>query len=93
MTRRRHPLAWTVVLWTTAVIIVAVVMAVVALVSFNAADQRCFMDYPSAPCPGPDDPALTWLRIAFFGMPAVWLVGVLVAIVYQIRRASEKPAP
>ena len=89
---RRHPLAVRLVLWTILVVVVAFVMAVGALFAFNAADQICFMGYPSAPCPGPDDPALTVLWIAFFGMPAIWLVVVIVLIVYQIRRAGRKLA-
>ena len=89
--RRRHGFALAVVLWTIAVAVVAVVLAVVALVSLDAANQRCFMDYPSTPCPGPDDPAILWIWIAFFGMPAVWVVGVVVAFAAKIRRAGQTP--
>ena len=89
---RRHPLAVRLVLWTILVVVVAFVMAIGAVVAFNAADQRCFLDYPNTPCPGPDDPALLVLELSFFAMPAIWLVGVIVLFVYQIRRAGRKLA-
>jgi len=44
------------------------------------------MDYPAVPCPGNDDPAVTALTIAFFGLPGVWLVGLVVAVVVRLRR-------
>jgi hypothetical protein len=91
MMRRRHGFALAMVLWTLAVVIVAAVMAVAALVSLDAANQRCFFDYPASPCPGQDDPALVWIWIAFFGMPAVWVVGVIVAFAAKIRRAGQTP--
>ena len=89
---RRHPLAVRLVLWTILVVVVAVAMAIGAIGALNAADQRCFFEYPQTPCPGPDDPALTVLWVALFGMPAIWLVGVIVLFVYQIRRAGRKLA-
>ena len=88
----RHPLAVRLVLWTILVVVVAFAMAVGAMFALNAADQRCFFEYPATPCPGPDDPALLVLMLAFFGLPAAWLVGVIVLVVYQIRRAGRKLA-
>jgi len=88
----RHPLAVRLVLWTIMVGVVAIVMAIGAVFVLNAADQRCFFEYPQTPCPGPDDPALLVIQLAFFGMPAIWLVGLIVLFVYQIRRTGKKQA-
>jgi len=52
-------------------------------------NRPCFFNYPLVPCPSNDDPALTRLTFAFFGLPALWLVGLAFALLkYSRRRRS-----
>ncbi len=86
---RRHPWAWSVAAWTAAALGTALGVALWALLSLDAAQQRCFMNYPAVPCPGPDDPAITALWISFFALPAVWLAGIVgLALARPRRRRS-----
>ncbi len=73
-TRRRF--AWAVVLWTVLLAVVAVLAALEAMSTLYAGQQACFFGYPAVPCPGADDPAVARLTFAFFGVPAIWLVGL-----------------
>ena len=75
------------VLWTLALLVVAVLVAVQAMVSLDDAQQACFFGFPSVPCPAGDDPRVAQLTFAFFGIPLVWLVGLgLAALVWAVRR-------
>ena len=74
-------------LWTLALLVVAVLVAVQAMVSLYDAQQACFFGFPSVPCPAGDDPRVAQLTFAFFGIPLVWLVGLgLAALVWAVRR-------
>lgn len=75
----RISFAWAVALWTLSTLLAAVLLAAQAVASLYAADQACFFNYPSVPCPGADDPAYARLTFAFFGVPLIWLVGAVVA--------------
>jgi hypothetical protein len=67
-------------------------MVVQAVVSLYAAQQACFFNYPSVPCPSGNDPALVRLTFAFFGVPLVWLVGIGLAVLGRaLRRWSGRP--
>jgi hypothetical protein len=68
------------VLWTLSLVAVAVLLAVQAAWSLYAAQQACFFSFPAVPCPGGDDPAVAWLTFAFFGVPLVWLGGIVLAV-------------
>jgi len=75
------------VLWTMALLVVAVLVAVQAMVSLADAQQACFFGYPSIPCPAGDDPRVAQLTVAFFGIPLAWLVGLgLAALAWAVRR-------
>jgi uncharacterized membrane protein YidH (DUF202 family) len=80
MRRIRGRLARGLVLWTLFLIVVAVLLAAQAIWSIYNAQQACFFNYPSVPCPGADDPASARLTFAFFGVPLVWLVGIGLAV-------------
>ena len=74
-------------LWTLALLVVAVLVAVQAMVNLYDAQQACFFGFPSVPCPASDDPRVAQLTFAFFGIPLVWLVGLgLAALVWAVRR-------
>ena len=81
------------VLWTLFLGVVAVLMALQAVWSLYAAQQACFFNYPSVPCPSGNDPALVRLTFAFFGVPLVWLIGIGVAVLGRalLRRRSDRP--
>jgi hypothetical protein len=78
-----------VALWTLALLVVAIVLAVIAVTSLMDAQQRCFFEYPSVACPDGEDWRVGLLTFAFFGVPAPWLVGAVVAIVG--RAVAKRP--
>jgi hypothetical protein len=78
------------VLWTLALLAVAVLVAVQAMASLNDAQQACFFGYPSVPCPESGDPSVARLTFAFFGIPLVWLVGIGgAALAWALRRRGD----
>ena len=70
-----------VVVWTFVLLLVAIVLAVSAVASLLDAQQACFFGFPSVACPDGQDWRVRLLTFAFFGVPLIWLVGVVVAIV------------
>ena len=72
--------------------IAAIVLAIVAAASLVDAQQACFFSYPVDPCPAGDDWRVGLLTFAFFGVPLIWLVGVVVAVVGRavVRRRRER---
>ena len=93
MRRMRGSLVRGLVIWTLVLVVVAVLLTLQAVWSLYAAQQACWFNYPSVPCPGGDDPALARLTFAFFGVPLVWLVGIGVAVLGYalLRRRSARP--
>ena len=92
MRRMRGSLVRGLVLWTLLLLAVAVLMALQAVVSLYGAQQACFFNYPSVPCPGGNDPALVRLTFAFFGVPLVWLIGIGLAVLGRtLLRWSDRP--
>lgn len=82
--------------WTALLAVAAVLLALQAVVSLYDAQQRCFFDYPAVPCPPGDDPRVAQLTFAFFGVPAIWLAGVvLTGVVWAVwrRRGGRDRAP
>ena len=70
-----------VVLWTLALLVVAIAFAAFASASLVDAQQRCFVEFPSVACPDGQDWRMGLLTFAFLGVPLIWLVGLIVAIV------------
>jgi hypothetical protein len=93
MERIRGSLVRGLVLWTLFLLVVAVLLALQAVGSLYVAQQDCFLNYPSVPCPSGNDPALARLTFAFFGVPLVWLVGIGLAVLGRalLRRRSARP--
>jgi len=93
MRRIRVSLVRGLVLWTLFLLVVAVLLAVQAVRSLYGAQQACWFNYPSVPCPGGDDPALVRLTFAFFGVPLAWLVGIGLAVLGHalLRHRSARP--
>jgi hypothetical protein len=75
------------VAWTLLMLAIAIVVAAQAIYSLYEGEQACFFSYPVVPCPASDDPAVTRLTFAFFGVPVIWLAGIgLVALAWAWRR-------
>jgi ribose/xylose/arabinose/galactoside ABC-type transport system permease subunit len=68
------------VLWTLAMLVVAIGVAIFASASLVDAQQRCFIEFPSVACPDGQDWRVGLLTFAFLGVPVVWVVGLVVAI-------------
>ena len=93
MRRMRVSLVRGLVLWTLFLLVVAVLLTLQAVGSLYLAQQACWFNYPSVPCPSGDDPALARLTFAFFGVPLMWLVGIGLAVLGRalLRRRSARP--
>ena len=80
--------------WTVLMLVVAIVMAVQAAASLVDGQEACFFGYPAVACPSSDDPAVARLTFAFVGVPAIWLVGIGVAVLSSAwsrrRRAPDR---
>jgi hypothetical protein len=72
--------------WTLGAFAVSVVIAIAATTSLADAQQACF--FGPDPCPARDDPRLAWLVVAFFVVPVVWLLGLLLLAVRAMMRGS-----
>ncbi len=83
-----------VVLWTLGMLVVATVLAVVAMVSLVQAQQACFVEFPSVPCPDGQDWRVGLLTFAFVGVPLIWVVGFVGAFVGRsvAERRRERPS-
>ena len=81
-----------VVLWTVVLVVVAIVLGVSAVASLVDAQQACFFGFPSVACPDGQDWRVGLLTFAFFGVPLIWLLGVVVAIAGRAvaRRRSDR---
>jgi hypothetical protein len=77
--------------WTIALAVLAIVLALDAVMELLHADDACF--FQVGPCPEFGDANHVRLAIAFFGIPLVWLVGVLVGAVARAiaRRGRTTP--
>jgi hypothetical protein len=80
MGRIRGRFARGMLLWTLSVFVLAALLAAQAIASLLAAQQRCFFYYPQVPCATGNDPAVTRLTLAFFGLPVLWLAGICLAV-------------
>ena len=69
-----------VVLWTLALLVIEIGLAVFAAASLVDDQQRCFIGYPSVACPDGQDWRVGLLTFAYIGVPLIWLVGLVVAI-------------
>jgi len=69
------------VVWTLGAFVVGVVIAVAATASLAQAQEACLMAYPAVPCPDASDPRVAWLTFAFFGVPLIWLLGLMLLAV------------
>ncbi len=81
MSRAQRRIVWGVGLWTVLLLAVAILVAGEAMASLYSGQQACFFNFPAVACPGGDDPAVARLTFAFFGVPAIWLLGIILAIV------------
>ena len=83
-----------VALWSLALLALAIVLAVTAVAGLIDAQQACFFGFPSVECPDGQDGRVSLLTFAFFGIPLIWLAGVVVAIVGRAvatRRNERRP--
>jgi hypothetical protein len=90
----RSPWTRALLVWTVVLLAAAILVALDAMIGLYRADQACFFQYPVVPCPQAGDPLLFRLDFAFFGIPLIWLVGVLLGVVGRaLARRSRTDAP
>jgi hypothetical protein len=77
--------------WTIALAVLAFVLAVDAVMGLLRADDACF--FQVGPCPEFGDANHVRLAIAFFGIPLVWLVGVVVGAVARAMARRGRTTP
>lgn len=68
-------------LWSVALLVLAIILALGAVLSLIDAQQACFFGYPSVACPDGQDWRVGLLTFAFFGVPLIWFTGVVAAII------------
>ncbi len=91
MKSKRRRVVGGMVLWTLLLLAAAILVAGQAMFSLYGGQQACFFNYPAVACPGGDDPAVGRLTFAFFGIPAVWLGGLIVGFaVLATRRGGRR---
>jgi len=70
-----------VVLWTLVLLVVAIALAVSAVAGLIDAQQACFFGFPSVACPDGQDWRVGLLTFAFFVVPLIWVIGLVVALI------------
>ena len=83
--RRRLADPWTraILAWTFVLVVTAVVLAAAAIVGFLRAADACY--FQTGPCSEAGDSNWVLLQVTVFGIPPVWLVGLLVWVVARAR--------
>lgn len=74
--------------WTAILLAAATLVALGAIIGFLRADDECW--FQSGPCPQAGDRNFVLLEFAVFGIPLIWLVGVLLG---TVARALTKAKP
>lgn len=92
MRRIRGRLMRGIVVWTMLLLLVGLVVTWEAVASLIERQQACFLNFPAVACPAGDDPAVARLTFAFFGIPAVWLVGLTLALAARAIRRRRSAA-
>ena len=75
----RSPWTRAFLVWTVMLLAAATLVALVAVIGLLRADDRCY--FQIGPCPQAGDPDLVKLDFAVFGIPLIWLAGVLLGVV------------
>ncbi|MHB8460630.1 MAG: hypothetical protein ACYDB6_11285 [Candidatus Limnocylindrales bacterium] len=75
----RSPWTRAFLVWTAMLLAAAALVALDAVIGLLRADEACY--FQVGPCPQAGDPDLVQLDFAFFGIPLIWLMGVLLGVV------------
>jgi hypothetical protein len=87
----RSPWTRAFLVWTIALAVAAILLAIVAVMGLLRADDACF--FQVGPCPEIGDANHVRLAIAFFGIPLIWLVGVLVGALAHVLARRRRATP
>jgi hypothetical protein len=79
MRRLRSPWTRAFLAWTVILLAAATLVAIDAVIGLLRAAERCY--FQVGPCPQTGDPVPVELQFAFFGIPLIWVVGVLLGVV------------
>ena len=77
--------------WTIVLTVAAILLALDAVIGLLRADDACF--FQVGPCPEFGDANHVRLALAFFGIPLIWLVGVLVGAVAHVLARRRRATP
>ena len=89
MNKERKRIVLAAAVWTGLLLALAIAIAGEAIATLYGGQQACFFNSPAVACPGAGDPAAARLTFAFFGVPAIWLLGIIVMIVALVVRRSR----
>ena len=79
MRRLRSPWTRAFLVWTVVLVVVATLLAISAVGGFLGSAGDCW--FQTGPCAQAGDANFARLEFAVFGIPLIWLVGVVVGIV------------
>jgi hypothetical protein len=81
--RERRAARWRVLrpalLWTLGAFGLAVGIGAAVAWNLAATGEACYLG--PQPCPDAGDPRVSWLLVAFVGVPLIWLLGLLLLAV------------
>lgn len=88
----RSPWTRAFLVWTVILLAAATLVALDAVIGLLRAADDCY--FQAGPCSQAGDPDSVQLLFAFFGIPLIWLVGVLLGVVGRaLARRSRTDAP
>lgn len=76
MRRLKSPWTRAFIVWTVALFVACTVLAIAAFAGFLSAADACW--FQTGPCSQVGDADWVRLQVAIFGVPLIWLVGVVV---------------
>ena len=89
MRRMRSRWARGLLVWSLVLLGAMIVVAFDAVRGLYEAQQACF--FQNVPCPQAGDPKEIQLTFAFFGIPLIWLIGLVIGIAgWAIKERSRR---
>jgi hypothetical protein len=87
----RSPWVRAFLIWTAVLLAAAAVVGIGAVIGLLRAADECF--FQTGPCSQAGDTNSVLLAIAFFGIPLIWLAGVLLGVLGRTLASRRRRRP